>query len=296
MHLLMKPIVLLLVILTVSFAFGAVSFGSNSKTNASLSQTGAPCDASKVIGRCSATISKVNNWARITSSTNDCSVVDWYLGPQPQTTVVRGGSEQVELLLSSENSDLSVASCRIVETLDSADYGNRMIEVPAKCYCGPGNSQTVYVSVPENSTPEERQSYGERACAPFTQRCQANARLNEPNEDRLSRNGNSQACDAAVQKFQSGWRSMASAMSNLQNASRAISSGGGGVGAYCQAARSTAAQYRQLVPQTLQAGNEARQLCRGREGYENLLRNIEDVRNAAGNPDRHVQNCISSGH
>lgn len=111
-------------------------FNSATATTEIAVQTTAPCDSSSVIGQCRATITKDGNWAQITSSTDQCSIVDWYLGAQPQTTVIRGGLENVELLLGSAKEDVRVANCRIVETLDSADYSKGREDTLAERECG----------------------------------------------------------------------------------------------------------------------------------------------------------------
>jgi len=73
------------------------------------------CNYDKWVGTCVATIQKENNWARITSDTQQCSRVDWFIDGNPQMTVVTNGLETEPLLNVKPDSKLVVQSCNVCQ-------------------------------------------------------------------------------------------------------------------------------------------------------------------------------------
>ena len=108
-------------------------------------QTGAACDASKVIGRCYANASVEGRWLTLTSSSGKCSRVDWTRNGQPQTAVFRGGVERIELLGQGVG-EIAVQSCSILETLDEARYDEpELREFNGRCMMEDQDYGTVVV-------------------------------------------------------------------------------------------------------------------------------------------------------
>lgn len=71
------------------------------------------CEAANWLGDCTAKVERNNNWVRITSSTLQCSRVDWYIDAQPHLTIVVDGAESEELLLIPPNAKLIIQSCKV---------------------------------------------------------------------------------------------------------------------------------------------------------------------------------------
>jgi hypothetical protein len=65
------------------------------------------------VGDCTATVKQNENWITVTSSTQQCSRVDWYADAQPQVTVVMGGKESLEWLGQAKTPQLTVQSCKV---------------------------------------------------------------------------------------------------------------------------------------------------------------------------------------
>jgi hypothetical protein len=68
------------------------------------------CDYKNWVGSCNARIERGAEQVTITSSTQQCSRVDWNLGGQPHTTIVVDGVEQLNI---SGTAQLSVDDCKI---------------------------------------------------------------------------------------------------------------------------------------------------------------------------------------
>ncbi len=73
------------------------------------------CNYDKWVGVCVATISKQSDWVRITSNTQQCSRVDWYIEGAPQMTIVTNGVETESLLNVKPGAKLVIQSCNICQ-------------------------------------------------------------------------------------------------------------------------------------------------------------------------------------
>jgi heat shock protein HslJ len=71
------------------------------------------CEYDKWVGDCRAAIKRVKNWVHITSNTQQCSRVDWYIDGQPHVTIVTDGVESEELLNISDASKIAIQSCKV---------------------------------------------------------------------------------------------------------------------------------------------------------------------------------------
>lgn len=73
------------------------------------------CNYDKWVHSCVATVSNQNGWAKITSDTQQCSRVDWYIDGNPQMTVVTNGVETEPLLNVKKDSKLVVQACNVCQ-------------------------------------------------------------------------------------------------------------------------------------------------------------------------------------
>jgi hypothetical protein len=71
------------------------------------------CSSNGWISGCSATIRRDGDGVQITSSSPQCSRVDWHLGQSPQVSVFRGGKEWEFVPPQLSTSPISVESCRV---------------------------------------------------------------------------------------------------------------------------------------------------------------------------------------
>lgn len=71
------------------------------------------CEYDKWVGDCRASIKRSKNWVQITSNTQQCSRVDWYIDGQPQITIVTDGVESKELLNISDTAKIAIQSCKV---------------------------------------------------------------------------------------------------------------------------------------------------------------------------------------
>lgn len=73
------------------------------------------CNYDKWVHSCVATISNQKGWAKITSDTQQCSRVDWYIDGNPQMTVVTNGVETEPLLNVKNDSKLVIQACNVCQ-------------------------------------------------------------------------------------------------------------------------------------------------------------------------------------
>jgi len=71
------------------------------------------CEYDKWVGTCGATIMNENGFAKITSHTNQCSRVDWYIDGNPQMTIVTNGLSTEPLLNVKPGSKLVIQACNV---------------------------------------------------------------------------------------------------------------------------------------------------------------------------------------
>lgn len=72
-----------------AFFFGCVITIANAEAPYLL-----PCECTKFIGDCTATVTLRGTWVEVTANTNQCTRVDWFTDNSPQMTVlINGGSE-----------------------------------------------------------------------------------------------------------------------------------------------------------------------------------------------------------
>ena len=79
------------------------------------------CNYDKWVGTCIATASRKGDWVRLTSNTQQCSRVDWYINGNPQITIVINGVETEALLNVKADSKLEVQACNVCQDAMIAD-------------------------------------------------------------------------------------------------------------------------------------------------------------------------------
>lgn len=83
-------------------------------------------------GDCSANIKMKNNWITITSSTSQCSRVDWYSDGDPHVTIVTDGVENEEWLGQTKTPKLSIDSCKICRDNQYSNTSKNIDSQPSK--------------------------------------------------------------------------------------------------------------------------------------------------------------------
>jgi hypothetical protein len=73
------------------------------------------CNYDRWVHSCVATVSNQKGWAKITSDTQQCSRVDWYIDGNPQMTIVTNGVETEALLNVKSDSKLVVQACNVCQ-------------------------------------------------------------------------------------------------------------------------------------------------------------------------------------
>ncbi len=142
-------------------AFSALLFSP--VKDVALAQTGSACDSSVEVRSCTATVQIEGNWANITSSDSECSRVDWYSGPQPQTTIVRGGFERVELLGGAPNS-VEVSQCVVIRDL-AQRTPDAPETIPVRCGYTSANGDMTYTTLSiQARSREEAASIAQERC------------------------------------------------------------------------------------------------------------------------------------
>jgi hypothetical protein len=95
------------------------------------------CSSNGWISGCTATVMRDGEGVRVTSSSTQCSRVDWYLGQSPQVSVFWGGKEWESVPGQSRSSPISIESCRVCKdekTDDSAARTPRQVSgSPSSC-------------------------------------------------------------------------------------------------------------------------------------------------------------------
>lgn len=91
------------------------------------SEASARCDCSRNgwISGCTATVMRDGEGVRVTSSSTQCSRVDWYLGQSPQVSVFWGGKEWESVQGQFRASPISVESCRVCKDERADDSAAR---------------------------------------------------------------------------------------------------------------------------------------------------------------------------
>lgn len=83
------------------------------------------CSSNGWISGCTATIKPDREGVLITSSSTQCSRVDWYLGGSPQVSVFWGGKEWESVARFSGQQSISVESCRVCKDEKANDAAAR---------------------------------------------------------------------------------------------------------------------------------------------------------------------------
>lgn len=81
------------------------------------------CEYDDWIGDCTATVESRGNWVKLTSSSDQCSRIDWYANGNPHVTVVTEGTATEELLNYTGEIKLAVQSCKICKDRMYAEGG-----------------------------------------------------------------------------------------------------------------------------------------------------------------------------
>lgn len=76
-------------------------------------ETRCQCDWNNWHGNCVAEAHIQGDWIKFKSSTQHCSRITWYAGPDPQTTIVTDGVETEQWLGSTELKKVSIESCKV---------------------------------------------------------------------------------------------------------------------------------------------------------------------------------------
>lgn len=82
-------------------------------SNVSFAETRCQCEHDGWVGDCKANIERQGDWVRVTSDTQQCSRVDWYVNGQPRLTIVTDGAESEQLLNVGPDSTIAIQSCKL---------------------------------------------------------------------------------------------------------------------------------------------------------------------------------------
>ena len=69
------------------------------------------CDCREIVGSCTGTVRSEANWITITSTSQSCSRVDYYINGEPRLNVVMDGRDLVEWLGPSKIQSIDVQGC-----------------------------------------------------------------------------------------------------------------------------------------------------------------------------------------
>ncbi len=78
---------------------------------ANLANAQSRCDCREIIAACTGTVRAEGNWITITSTSQACSRIDYYINGEPRLDVVMDGRDQVEWLGPSKIESLDVQGC-----------------------------------------------------------------------------------------------------------------------------------------------------------------------------------------
>lgn len=101
------------------------------------------CSYEHWVADCKASVELRGNWFKVTSSTQQCSRVDWYANENPQVTIVADGAEMEQWLGQSPNPKITIQSCKICRDANYAGAGARPPE--------PGGQQPPVTAQPVSS-------------------------------------------------------------------------------------------------------------------------------------------------
>jgi len=97
------------------------------------SKTRCQCTYKDWVGDCKAKVEFKGNWFKVISDTQQCSRVDWYIGEDPQLTIVVDGAEMEEWLGQAKSPQLVIQSCKICKDSNYPDSARKKSESNERC-------------------------------------------------------------------------------------------------------------------------------------------------------------------